>query len=162
MADDAETLRPGALPGPATADDARAAAATELRRGVISLARRLRLERNEVGLTALELSVLGHLHRRGALTPGELATAERVQPQSLTRTLAALEVAGLAYRQADPADGRRSLLAIAEPGLTALRAEMEQRDAWLAAAMAAELTATEIGLLRLAGSLLERLAAANP
>jgi hypothetical protein len=35
---------------------------------------------------------------------------------------------------------------------------MDLRDAWLAAAMAAELTTTEIGLLRLAGSLLERLA----
>jgi DNA-binding MarR family transcriptional regulator len=159
MTDDAETRRP---PGPATADDAHAAAATEIRRGVISLARRLRLERDEARLTALELSVLGHLHRRGPLTPGELATAERVQPQSLTRALAALEAAGLASREPDPADGRRSLLAIAEPGLTALRTEMTQRDAWLTAAMTAELTTTEIGLLRLAGGLLERLAAPDP
>jgi DNA-binding MarR family transcriptional regulator len=135
-----------------------AAAATEVRRGVISLARRLRLERNEVGLTALELSVLGHLHRSGPLTPGELATAERVQPQSLTRTLAALEEAGLASRQPDPADGRRSLLAITEDGLAGLRTEMEQRDNWLSAAMAAKLTSTEIELLRLAGLLLDRLA----
>jgi len=138
------------------------AAAAEVRRGVISLARRLRLERNEVGLTALELSVLGHLHRSGPLTPGELATAERMQPQSLTRTLAALEDAGLASRQPDPADGRRSLLAITDHGQAGLRSEMEQRDNWLSAAMAAELTTTEIGLLRLAGSLLERLAEANP
>ena len=136
----------------------RAAAATEVRRAVLSLARRLRLERNELGLTALELSVLGHLHRRGPLTPGELATAERVQPQSLTRTLAALEEAGLASRQPDPADGRRSLLAITDQGHAGLRTEMERRDNWLAAAMAAELTTTEIGLLRLAGTLLERLA----
>jgi len=140
----------------------RVTAAAEVRRGVISLARRLRLERNEAGLTALELSVLGHLHRSGPLTPGELATAERVQPQSLTRTLAALAEAGLASRQPDPADGRRSLLAITEHGLAGLRTEMEQRDNWLAAAMAAELSATEIGLLRLAGSLLERIAEANP
>jgi DNA-binding MarR family transcriptional regulator len=147
------------------ADDSagpRLAAAAEVRRGVIGLARRLRLERNEAGLTALELSALGHLHRSGPLTPGELATAERVQPQSLTRTLAALEEAGLASRQPDPADGRRSLLAITEHGQAGLRTEMEQRDNWLAAAMAAELTTTEIGLLRLAGGLLERLAAANP
>jgi DNA-binding MarR family transcriptional regulator len=136
----------------------RTAAATEVRRGVISLARRLRLERHEAGLTALELSVLGHLHRRGPLTPGELATAERVQPQSLTRTLAALEEAGLASRQPDPADRRRSLLAVTQNGQAALRAEMEQRDDWLASAMAAELTTTEMELLRLAGSLLDRLA----
>jgi len=154
--------QPGASPESEIADDTPEAAATEVRRGVISLARRLRLERNEVGLTALELSVLGHLHRRGPLTPGELATAERVQPQSLTRTLTALEAGGLVSRQSDPADGRRSLLAITEYGHAALRTEMQQRDAWLAGAMAAELTTTEIGLLRLAGSLLERLAAANP
>jgi DNA-binding MarR family transcriptional regulator len=135
-----------------------AAAATEVRRGVISLARRLRLERSDAGLTALELSVLGHLHRRGPLTPGELATAERVQPQSLTRTLAALEEAGLASRQPDPADGRRSLLAVSQNGQAALRSETEQRDDWLAAAMAAELTTTEMELLRLAGSLLDRIA----
>jgi DNA-binding MarR family transcriptional regulator len=157
-AEDAEAQLPGAGP----AHDTRAAAATEIRRGVISLARRLRLERSEADLTALELSTLGHLHRRGPLTPGELASTERVQPQSLTRTLAALQVAGRVSREADPADGRRSLLAITEYGHAALRAEMEQRDAWLSDAMAAELSATEIGLLRLAGPLLERLAAANP
>jgi DNA-binding MarR family transcriptional regulator len=154
--------RPGALPETAPGDHTLAAAVTDVRRGVISLARRLRLERNEVSLTGLALSVLGHLHRCGPLSPGELATAERVQPQSLTRTLAALEAAALMSRQPDPADGRRSLLAMTEDGHLALRTEMEQRDAWLAAAMAAELTATEIGLLRLAGPLLERLAAANP
>jgi DNA-binding MarR family transcriptional regulator len=158
MTDHTEMQRPEARQETAPAHDTRVAAATDVRRGVINLARRLRLERNEVGLTAQELSVLGHLHRRGALTPGELAAAERVQPQSLTRTLAALETAGLLSREPDPADRRRSLLAIAEHGQAALRTEMDQRDAWLAAAMAAELTTTEIGLLRLAGSLLERLA----
>jgi len=161
MTDDRGAERPGTSPE-SEIDDTQAAAATEIRRGVISVARRLRLERNEAGLTAFELSVLGHLHRRGPLTPGELATAERVQPQSLTRTLAALETADLMSRQPDPADGRRSLLAITEYGLATLRTEMQLRDAWLAGAMAAELTTTEIGLLRLAGPLLERLAAANP
>ena len=165
MTKDTEAQRAEAQHGIAPADGTRpaaAAAATEVRRGVISLARRLRLERSEADLTGLELSVLGHMRRRGPLTPGELATAERVQPQSLTRTLAALETAGLAFREPDPADGRRSLMAITECGRTALRTEMEQRDNWLAAAMSAELSTTEIGLLRLTGPLLERLAAANP
>jgi hypothetical protein len=35
---------------------------------------------------------------------------------------------------------------------------MDQRDQWLAAAMAEKLTSTEAELLRLAGELLERLA----
>jgi hypothetical protein len=33
------------------------------------------VERTEAGLAALDLSALGHLHRREALTPGELAAA---------------------------------------------------------------------------------------
>ena len=133
-------------------------AAATVRRGVTSLGRRLRLERTPTALTTLELSVLGHLHRLGPLSPGELAHAERVLPQSLTRTLAGLEEAGLTLRQPDPTDGRRSLLAITQPGQAALRTEMHQRDTWLAAAMAAQLNSTEIGLLQLAGALLERLA----
>lgn len=133
-------------------------AAAEVRRSVTGLGRRLRLERSATALTALELSVLGHLRRRGPMSPGELANAERMQPQSLTRTLAGLEEAALTLRQPDPADGRRSLLAITEHGQAALRAEMAQRDNWLATAMAAQLTTTEIGLLRLAGFLMERLA----
>jgi DNA-binding MarR family transcriptional regulator len=137
-------------------------AAAAARRGVTSLGRRLRLERTVTGRTAFELSVLGHLRRRGPLTPGELAAAERVQPQSLTRTLAGLEMAGLISRQPDAVDGRRSLLAITKSGQAALRTEMEQCDTWLAAAMTAQLTTAEIGLLRLAGDLLERLADSTP
>lgn len=137
------------------------AAAADVRRGLISLGRRLRLGRSAASLTALELSVLGHVHRRGPLSPGELAALESVQPQSLTRTLTSLEADGLTLREPDPADARRSLLAITPAGLTALRAEMDRRDTWLAAAMSVELTDAEIGLLRLAGELMERLADAE-
>lgn len=137
------------------------AAAADVRRGIISLGRRLRLGRSAASLTALELSVLGQVHRRGPLSPGELAALESVQPQSLTRTLTSLEADGLTLREPDPADARRSLLAITPAGLTALRAEMDRRDTWLAAAMSVELTDAEIGLLRLAGELMERLADAE-
>jgi DNA-binding MarR family transcriptional regulator len=133
-------------------------AATAVRRGVTSLSRRLRMERAEPVEPLLPLSVLAHLNRRGPMTPGELAGAERVQPQSLTRALASLEAAGRILRQPDPGDGRRSLLAITEAGRLALARDMRQRDAWLAAAMAEHLTPVERELLRLAGELLERLA----
>jgi DNA-binding MarR family transcriptional regulator len=126
---------------------------------VTSLGRRLRLERGS-GPTALELSVLGHLHRSESLTPGELAAAERVQPQTLTRTLAGLEAAGLLDRQADPRDGRRALLCITDAGRDTLRNDMQRRDAWLAGAMRSDLTGTECAVLQLAGELLEKLAAA--
>jgi DNA-binding MarR family transcriptional regulator len=140
---------------------AETAAASSVRRGVISLGRRLRAERSGAGLTGLELSVLGHLYRSGPMSPGNLAAAEHVQPQSLTRTLTGLASAGLIRRTGDPADGRRSLLAGTVAGQDALRAEMQRRDTWLATAMSQTLTGTEIELLRLAGDLLDRLAQAN-
>jgi DNA-binding MarR family transcriptional regulator len=124
----------------------------------MSLGRRLKLERPPGGRTSLELSVLGHLHRRGPLTPGEIAAAERVQPQTLTRTLTGLESAGIISRTDHPEDGRRSLLTLTDSGRGALRADMAERDSWLAAAMSASLTSTESELLRLAAALLERLA----
>ncbi len=138
--------------------DALLAAAAAVRRGVMSLGRRLKLERAAGGLTSLELTVLGHLHRRGPLTPGDIAAAERVQPQTLTRTLTSLASAGFISRAGHPRDGRRALLTLTEAGLAALRTDLAERDSWLAGAMAATMTSTELELLRLAAALLERVA----
>ena len=91
----------------------------------------------------------------------ELAAAQRVQPQSLTRVLATLTSRGLLARTADPGDGRRSLLAITDGGREALRRDVDARDRWLAQAMADRLTGTEQELLRLAGELMDRLADAG-
>jgi DNA-binding MarR family transcriptional regulator len=139
-------------------DDDLLRAATAVRQGTARLARRLRIERPERGQTALELGILAHLHRRGPMTPGALAATERVQPQSLTRTLASLERQHLAVRQPDDRDHRRSLLAITDAGRQALAADMRQRDAWLAEAMARQLTRAEQELLRIAANLLDSLA----
>lgn len=136
-------------------------AAMAVRRGATRLARRLRSQRAESAETLLELSVLGHLYRRGPMTPGALASAERLQPQSLTRALARLERDRLVLRRSDETDRRRSLLVLAEAGRLALTRDMARLDAWLAAAMARELTPAEQQLLRLAGDLMERLAEAD-
>lgn len=132
-----------------------------LRRGTMRLGRRLRFERPEVGVPLQELSVLGHLNRRGPMSAGEIAAAERVQPQTLTRTLAALEDKGEISRRADLADRRRALLSITDAGYETLVNDVRQRDSWLSLAMAEELTATEARLLALAGELMERLAEAD-
>jgi DNA-binding MarR family transcriptional regulator len=102
--------------------------------------------------------VLGHLSRNGAMTPGALAGIDRLQPQSLTRTLAGLLADGLISRQPDPADRRRALLVLTAAGQDVLRSDMRARDRWLADAMAASLTGTECEVLRLAGDLMEQLA----
>jgi len=76
----------------AAIDDATATdvltAATAVRRGVIRLSRRLRAERPAHDVTLLQLAVLAELNDTGPMTPGQLAAAQRVQPQSLTRVLA--------------------------------------------------------------------------
>jgi DNA-binding MarR family transcriptional regulator len=135
-------------------------AASTLRRGTTRLGRRLRLERPEHSVSLQQLNTLALLHQHGPSTAGELAARQRLQPQSLSRTLTALECDGLVTRSADPADRRRALLVITDGGLGALRHDISQRDAWLAAAMADSLTPAEQQLLRIAGELMERLAEA--
>ena len=137
------------------------AVASTVRRAVMGLGRRLKLERPAGGRTSLELSVLGHLHRHGPMTPGEIAAAGRVQPQTLTRTLTSLEAARLISKGGHPRDGRRVVLALTDAGLDALRRDMAARDSWLALAMTASLTTTEWELLRLTAGLLERIADAT-
>ncbi|HEY7012248.1 MAG TPA: MarR family transcriptional regulator [Streptosporangiaceae bacterium] len=119
------------------------------------------MERQRAEGTLLELAILAHLSRRGPMAPGELAAAERLQPQSLTRALGRLERDGLAVREPDREDRRRSRLAVTAAGRAALSRDMGQRDAWLAAAMGQQLTGAERGLLRLAGELMDRLAEAD-
>jgi len=132
--------------------------ATAVRQGVTRLARRLRMERPGSGESLLHLALLSLLHRRGPMTAGQLALAQRVQPQSLTRAFASLEGRQMITRAADPDDGRRSFFALTEQGVETLRVDRHRRDAWLARAMGEHLTPTEWELLRLASGLLERLA----
>ncbi|MEV0736450.1 MarR family transcriptional regulator [Streptomyces sp. NPDC050549] len=132
--------------------------AARIRRGVVRLNRRLRQERGDGGLTPNQLIVLGHLHRNGSATPGEVAVAERQRPQSLTRTFAELEAEGLIAREPSAVDRRRSVLTLTAAGRQALDRDMAERDVWLAGALAS-LSATERGVLELAGAVMERLAA---
>ena len=134
-------------------------AAISLRRGVTRLGQRLRAERPPGSQSLARLGVLAQLHLRGAASAGALAVSAGVQPQTLTRTLGGLEHDGLVSRQPDAADRRRALLALTSAGQEVLAADMQQRDGWLAAAMASELTSTECEILRLARQLMERLAA---
>ncbi|MGW2723257.1 MarR family winged helix-turn-helix transcriptional regulator [Streptomyces sp. NPDC001492] len=136
------------------------AEAARIRRGVMRLNRRLRQERGDGSLSANQLLVLGHLHRHGSATPGEVAAAERQRPQSLTRVFAELEAEGLIVREPGAVDRRQSVLSPTEAGRRALERDMAERDAWLSRALAS-LSPTERGLLELAGALMEQLADAE-
>ncbi len=135
------------------------ALASELRMSVMRLARRLRAERVNTSVSITQLAALATLDRHGPLTPGELATHERVQPPSMTRIVAALGAAGLVTRTDHPSDGRQVLLAPSVDGKNLLRAERRRRDAWLARRLR-ELDPEDVAVLRRAAVVLERLAGA--
>jgi DNA-binding MarR family transcriptional regulator len=132
------------------------AEAAAVRQGVQRLSRRLQGERSAAGLSLTKTSLLGHLARRGDLSPGELAAADRLQPQSVTRVLAELERDGLVQRYRHPADKRARRMRITVTGRATLSADMRRRDEWLADAMT-ELSATERATLLEAADLLARL-----
>ena len=134
------------------------ALASALRLSVMRLARRMRAERADTSLTLSQLAALATLERSGPLTPRELAAAERVQPPSMTRLAASLEVDGLVTRSAHPSDGRQVLLAVSRSGATLLREDRRRREAWLARQLAA-LDAEERAVLHRAAVVLDRLAA---
>ncbi|MDX3107203.1 MarR family winged helix-turn-helix transcriptional regulator [Nonomuraea angiospora] len=138
-------------------DEELRATAVTLRRATIGLARRLRDERSAHGLGRLALALLGHLHRRGAMTAGELAAAEHLQPQSVTRVLASLEEQGLIRRSRGESDRRRHHIVLTEDGTAALTRQVGTTDLWLAEAMAGKLTPAECRILAVAADLLEQL-----
>ncbi len=118
------------------------------------LIRRLRAE-NRLPMT--QGSVLGRIDRCGTKSIGELASAERVRPQSMAQTIADLEEAGLVSRTPDPADGRRVLIDMTEAGRQALTEDRELRDGWIAAALDERFDAEERAVIAEAVELLERL-----
>lgn len=139
---------------PKTAPDT-ALLASELRVVLGQLMRRLRAE-HRFSLT--QGSVLGRLDREGPRSVSELASADRVRPQSMAQAVAELEAEGLVSRRPDPGDGRRALVELTERGLAVLAADRRQREGWLAQAMAEGFTEREQEVLEEAVALLRRLA----
>lgn len=132
--------------------------ASQLRVSVMRLARRLRNEREPSNeLSVSQYSVLGVLIREGESTVGELASRERVQPPSMTRTVNALVDDGYVVRRPSATDGRSVLVDLTEKGRETVLADRRRRDAWLARELKA-LTPQERDLLRQVAPLIERLA----
>ena len=134
--------------------------ATALRISVSRLARRLRAERLakglEPGLSDTQLAALAALERHTAMSPGELAEYEKVQPPSMTRVITALEERGLVTRQAHATDRRQVVLTVTDHGRSVVQQSRRLREAWLAQRLR-ELTPQERQTLRAAAPILERL-----
>ena len=138
--------------------------ATALRISVSRLARRLRVERlvpelAEPALSDTQLAALATLERHGAMTPGELAEHEKVQPPSMTRVIAALADWELVTRSPDPTDRRQVILSVTSRGRELVQQARRRREAWLARRLA-ELTPQERAALLAAAPILEKLSQA--
>jgi DNA-binding MarR family transcriptional regulator len=130
--------------------------ASTLRLSVMRLSRRMRQERSST-LTPTQIAALATLERHGAMTLGELAAHERVQPPSMTRVVAHLADAGLVERGHHPDDGRQVIAKITTAGRELLKADRLRRNEWLAERLEA-LTPTDIETLRRAAPILDGLA----
>lgn len=133
-----------------------AALAAELRTSVMRLARRLRRMRTDTSLSLGQLSALGTLERHGAMTPGELADHERVQPPSMTRIVKALEAEGYVTRAPHATDGRQVVVTVSPQGAVLLRDDRKRREAWLAQRLR-DLTREELDVLHRAAEVIDRL-----
>ncbi|HWF25975.1 MAG TPA: MarR family transcriptional regulator [Solirubrobacteraceae bacterium] len=129
--------------------------ASELRVVLGQLMRRLRAEHP---FSISQGAVLGRLDRQGTASIGELATAERVRPQSMAQTVCDLEALGLIARRPDPSDGRRVLVDLTELGSVTLAEDRRKREGWLARAIAEDVSGEDQEVLQRAVDLLRRLA----
>jgi len=132
------------------------ALASDLRVVIGQLVRRLRAERRDLSLA--QATVLGRLDRVGPCGVSDLAAGERVRPQSMASTVAALLAAGLVSRAPDPGDRRRVLIALTPAGREALAVDRRRREGWLADAIRGDLSPKEQRALADAAVLLARIA----
>ena len=124
---------------------------------ILRLARQLRQQDASTGMTISQLSALSIVAMKGAVTLGELAAAERVQPPTMTRVAAALEAEGLVERVSDPNDRRIIRLRPTEAGIATLQESRSRRTAYLSARLH-ELRPDERDALRRSLPILELLA----
>ncbi len=134
-----------------------AALAHDLRLAVMRFSRRLRNQRVDQSVTLTHLAALSTLKRHGAMSPGELAGFERVQPPSMTRVVVALEGMGLVTRRPHPTDGRQVVIDLTPAAAELLNVEARAREAWLTGSLE-RLTVEERAVLYEAAVIMDKLA----
>ena len=120
------------------------------------LVRKMRQPLNEGELTIAESSALARLERGGPATSSDLARLDRISPQSMGVTVAALLERGLTERSRDPEDGRRIVLSITEAGRRTVHDKRGARTEQIATALRNGFSDDELGQLVTAAALLER------
>src|ERR671922_417266 len=105
--------------------------ASELRPVVLRLARGLRKETEQLGITARQATLLWLIRRSPGLSLAELAAEEGISPPALSGNVDRLERAGLIERVRSSEDRRRVGLRLTDAGDQLLRRIRARRTTWL-------------------------------
>jgi DNA-binding MarR family transcriptional regulator len=106
--------------------------ASELRPVLLRLARELRKETEQLGITARQATLLWLVKRSPGLSLAELAAEEGISPPALSGHVDRLERAGLLERVRSSEDRRRVGLRLTEEGVRVMRNVRARRTTWLA------------------------------
>ena len=121
--------------------------ASDLRPVLLRLARELRKETEQLGITARQVTLLWLVKRSPGLSLAELAAEEGISPPALSGHVDRLERAGLLRRIRSADDRRRVGLELTEDGAKLMRRVRARRTTWLTARLrdleASELEAIE-------------------
>ncbi len=105
--------------------------ASDLRPVLLRLARELRKETEQLGITARQVTLLWLVKRSPGLSLAELAAEEGISPPALSGNVDRLERAGLLQRVRSQDDRRRVGLELTEDGAKLLRRVRARRTTWL-------------------------------
>lgn len=127
---------------------------------VSRLRSRIRIESGlrSTGIPISQLAVLARIIDEGPTTASALAAGEHVTQQAIAQSLATLKERGLVEKQADPSDGRKSLVSATASGRELMETIAVSREEWLTQAVDAAVKPEERPLLAEAIELLERIA----
>ena len=106
--------------------------AADLRPVLLRLARELRKETEQLGITARQATLLWLVRRSPGLSLAELAAEEGISPPALSGHVDRLERAGLIERLRSTDDRRRVGLRLTDEGARILRRVRARRTTWLA------------------------------
>jgi DNA-binding MarR family transcriptional regulator len=108
------------------------AVASELRPVLLRLARELRKETEQLGITSRQATLLWLVKRSPGLSLAELATEEGISPPAMSGHVDRLERAGLLERLRSTDDRRRVGLRLTDDGERLMRRVRARRTTWLA------------------------------
>ena len=107
------------------------AVAVDLRPVLLRLARELRKETEQLGITARQATLLWLVKRSPGLSLAELASEEGISPPALSGHVDRLERAGLIERVRSSEDRRRVGLRLTDEGARLLKRVRARRTTWL-------------------------------